>query len=484
MPHPTPGLSQAIKASSAITAGTLLLASVCNAEVLTTPDQQTAVAVTIYNQNLALVKDRRDISLKKGEQTLAFRGVSAQMRPETALLRNTNQSDALQVLEQNFDFDLLTPQKLLEKYLGRDLRIARINPATGRETVQDATVLSVQNGTVVRIGDRIETNPPGRFIFDELPANLRDQPTLSVELDSKTRGKQSLELSYLTGGLSWKADYVAEISQDDSSLDITGWVTLDNQSGTAYTNAALQLVAGDVNQVAPALDLRRNTRRDVALSASAAAITQESLFEYHLYSLARPTTIQDRQKKQVSLLSASGVKTTKELVLQGQNHYYAARQNQLGQKLKFGVYLQFENDEKNSLGVPLPKGVLRAYKRDSNGNAQFVGEDRIDHTPNKESVRLKLGNSFDVTANKKQTDFKVQDKTSGNSIFDSSFEIEVKNAKKTTVEVIVREPIPGDWDMLSESAPHTKVSSGMAEWRLQVPALGSKTLSFTTRIKF
>ena len=291
-------------------------------------------------------------------------------------------------------------------------------------------------------------------------------------------------MSYLTGGLSWKADYVAEISQDDSSLDITGWVTLDNQSGTAYTNAALQLVAGDVNQVAPALDLRRNTRRDVALSASAAAITQESLFEYHLYSLARPTTIQDKQKKQVSLLSASGVKTTKELVLQGQNHYYAARHNQLGQKLKFGVYLQFENEEKNSLGVPLPKGVVRAYKRDSNGNAQFVGEDRIDHTPNKESVRLKLGNSFDVTANKKQTDFKVQDKTSGNSIFDSSFEIEVKNAKKTAVEVIVREPIPGDWDMLSESAPHTKVSSGMAEWRLQVPALGSKTLSFTTRIKF
>ena len=479
-----PGLSQAIKATSAIAAGTLLLAAVCSAEARSTPDQQTVVAVTIYNQNLALVKDRRDISLQKGEQVLAFRGVSAQMRPETALLRNTDQSDALQVLEQNFDFDLLTPQKLLEKYLGREVRIARINPATGRESVQNATVLSVQSGTVVRIGDRIETNPPGRFIFDELPANLRDQPTLSVELDSDARGKQSLELSYLTGGLSWKADYVAEISQDDSSLDINGWVTLDNQSGTAYNNAALQLVAGDVNQVAPALEMRKNNGRVAALLDAAPAMAEETLFEYHLYSLARPTTIQDKQKKQVSLLSGSGIKTTKELVLQGQNNYYARRQNQLGQKLKFGVYLQFDNEEKNSLGVPLPKGVVRVYKRDSNGNAQFVGEDRIDHTPNKESVRLKLGNSFDVTANKKQTDFKAQDKTSSNRTFDSSFEIEVHNAKKEVVEVIIREPIPGDWQMLSESGPHTKVSSGMAEWRLQVPALGSKTLSFTTRVKF
>jgi len=480
-----PGLSLVTKATPIVAAGALLLASICNAETRTTPDQQTAVAVTIYNQNLALVKDRRDIGLQKGEQRLAFRGVSAQMRPETALLRNTQQSGSLQVLEQNFDFDLLTPTKLLEKYQGRDVRIARINPATGRETVQNATVLSVQNGTVVRIGDRIETNPPGRFIFDELPANLRDQPTLSIELNSGTGGKQSLELSYLTGGLSWKADYVAEISQDDSSLDITGWVTLDNQSGTAYNDAALQLVAGDVNQVTPAMELRRHKGMVAELAAAAApAMAEETLFEYHLYSLARPTTIQNRQKKQVSLLSASGVETAKELVLQGQDYYYGSRQNQIGQKQKFAVYLQFENEEKNGLGVPLPKGVVRVYKRDSKGNAQFVGEDRIDHTANREKVRLKLGNSFDVAANKKQTDFKVLDKILGRRVFDSSFEIEVKNAKKEVVEVILREPIPGDWEMLRESAPHTKVTSGMAEWRMQVPALGSKTLSFTTRVKF
>jgi len=410
--------------------------------------------------------------------------VSAQMRPETALLRDLEKSDALQILEQNFDFDLLTPQKLLEKYLGRDVRIATVNPATGEESIQNAKVLSVQNGTVVRIGDRIETNPPGRFIFDQLPATLRDEPTLSILLENKKGGTRSMELSYLTGGLSWKADYVAEISQDDSSLDIAGWVTLDNQSGTGYKNAALQLVAGDVNQVAPAIEMRNKQAMMMESAARSPAMAQETLFEYHLYSLGRPTNIQNKQTKQVSLMSASGVGTKKELVLQGQNFYYSSRQKQIGQKLKFGVYLQFENEESNGMGMPLPKGIVRVYKRDSKGNAQFVGEDSIDHTANKASVRLKLGNSFDVTANRKQTDFKTLSRVLGKQAFDSSYEIEISNSKKETVDVIVREPIPGDWEMLRESQPHVKVSSEFAEWRVQVPAEQSKTLSFTTRVEY
>ncbi len=479
-----PPRSLLIQAIRPIGSCLLLLATVCSAEMRTTVDDQTAVAVTIYNESLALVKDQRELSLPKGRQKLAYRGVSAQMRPETALFRDFENSDALQVLEQNFDFDLLTPQKLLEKYLGRDVRIATVNPATGKESVQNAKVLSVQNGTVVRIGDRIETNPPGRFIFDQLPATLRDEPTLSIELDNNTGGKRAVELSYLTAGLSWKADYVAEISQDDKSLDITGWVTLDNQSGTGYNNAALQLVAGDVNQVASAIEMR-NKHPMVMMESLAAASTmsEETLFEYHLYSLGRPTNIQDKQTKQVSLMSAGGVKAIKELVLQGQNHYYYSRYNQIGQKLKFSVYLQFENEESNGIGMPLPKGVVRVYKRDSKGNAQFVGEDNIDHTADKASVRLKLGNSFDVTANRKQTDFKILTRVLGKQAFDSSFEIEINNAKKEAVEVIIREPIPSDWEMLRESQPHVKVSSGIAEWRVQVPAENSKKLSFTARVE-
>lgn len=466
--------------------GVLLAAHSALAEISTTLDDQQAVAVTIYNENLALVKDSREVGLARGEQALAFRGVSARMRPETALLRNTSKPGGTAIIEQNFDFDLLTPQKLLEKYTGKSIRIARMNPATGKETIEDALVLSTQNGLVVRIDDRIETNPGGRMIFADVPSNLRDEPTLSIQLRNKHSGQQGLELSYLTGGLSWQADYVAELNEDDSRLDLLGWVTLNNTSGATYKNAKMQLVAGDVNQVSPAMDraLMQKSRMMVAEAAMDDGMTEESLFEYHLYTLNRPTTIADKQKKQVSLLTASDVEVKKELVLQGSNYYYHSSYGDIGQKMKLGVFVQFENEEKDGLGVPLPKGVVRVYKRDSSGNAQFIGEDRIDHTPKKESIRLKLGDSFDVTADKKQTDFKVLERVLRGKVYEGSYEITLKNAKDETVEVVVREPIPGDWEILKESSKHSKPASGTAEWRIKVPAESRKTLSYTVRTRF
>jgi len=456
-------------------------------EMRTTLEDQSSVAVTIYNQNLALVKDTRSIKLKNGHNQLAFRGVSAQMRPETALLRSLNKPDALQIHEQNFDFDLLTPQKLLEKYVGKSIQIARMNPANGKEKIETAKVLSTHNGTVVQVGDRIEINPTGRFIFNSVPKDLRDKPTLSMQLNNSLSSKQDLELSYLTGGLSWKADYVAELNKDDSKLDLMGWVTLNNQSGTTYNNAIMQLVAGDVNQVrndfaVGASRMRREIKQKTALSE--APMSQESLFEYHLYTLNRPTTIADKQSKQVSLLTASSIPVTKELVLQGNNYYYGSSYGDIGQKIKLGVFVQFENEKKEGLGMPLPKGVVRVYKKDSKDNAQFVGEDRVDHTPNKEIVRLKLGEAFDVTANKKQTDFKVRDRVMSRNVFDSSYEIEVKNGKKEAVSVIIREPIPSDWKILKESKEHKKVAAGTAEWRLLIPAESSKKLTYTARVKY
>ncbi|NNF18098.1 MAG: DUF4139 domain-containing protein [Gammaproteobacteria bacterium] len=453
-------------------------------EIRTTLADQTSVAVTIYNQNLALVKDSRAVTLPGGTNQLAFRGVSAQMRPETALLRNTSVADNLTVLEQNFDFDLLTPQKLLEKYTGKDVQIVRMNPATGKESTATAKILSTNQGTVVRIGDRIEINPSGRYVFSNVPDTLRDEPTLSILLENKSRKAQNYELSYLTGGLSWQADYVAELNSKDDGLDITGWVTLTNNSGAAYNRATMQLVAGDVNQVRPQFD--RNVRRGLEEMKMSAApqMAQESLFEYHLYTLGRPTTIADKQTKQVSLLTASNIPVKKELVLQGSNYYYGSSHGDIGQKIKLGVFVQFENREKDGLGIPLPKGVVRVYKRDSSGNAQFVGEDNIDHTPNLESVRLKLGDAFDVTANKKQTEFKVRERIVKQNVFDSSYEIEIKNGKKESVNVIIREPIPGDWTMLEESARHEKVAAGTAQWRLSIPAGSSRKLTYTARVKY
>jgi len=462
-------------------------ASITEGEIRSTLSDQREVSVTIYNEQLALVKDLRNIKLNSGFNNLAFREVSAQIRPETALLKSLDHSEGFKLIEQNFNFDLLSPQKLLEKYVGKNVRIVKTHPTTGKETFLDATVLSVNNGVVFRIGNRIETGFPGRVIFDEVPANLRDRPTLVLQLNSPTSKQQQLQLNYLTGGLSWKADYVAELSQDDNYVDLTGWVTLNNHSGTTYKNAKLQLVAGDVNRVRSELvpASKRSNMKAADAVAEVKNMAEESLFEYHLYTLQRPTTILDNQTKQVSLLSAAKIPVKKEFLLKGQDYYYHSSYGSIGQKLKVGVFVEFNNDEVSNLGMPLPKGVVRMYKNDKSGSAQFVGEDRIDHTPKNEDVRLKLGDAFDITADKNQTNFKKAYAIGKyNYAYTVSFEIELKNAKNEEVEVVVHEPIPGDWKMLNESHPHQKVSAGTAQWKVKVPAEGRKKLSYKVLVRY
>lgn len=454
-------------------------------ETVSTLADQKGVAVTIYNEDLALVRDSRSVVLKSGAGALAWRDVSAQMRPETALIRNASGVQGFHVLEQNFDFDLLTPQALVEKYVGKKVRIIKTNPATGAESTEEATVLSANQGVVLQFADRVESHPPGRVAFGAVPDNLRDRPTLVMKLNAPNAGGQDLELSYLTGGLNWKADYVAELSPGDDKLQLNGWVTLTNQSGTSYNNARLQLVAGDVNRVQEEVvgRLAMAPEARASMDAVKSQMSEESLFEYHLYTLDRPTTISDNQTKQVALVSAANVPVKKELLLRGLDYYYMSSYGDLGQKMKVGVFVEFDNKGGN-LGVPLPKGVVRVYKKDSGGNAQFIGEDRIDHTPKNEKVRLKLGDSFDVTANKKQTSFQKQGGNGPyNYIYDAAFKIELKNAKSEPMTVTVQEPIPGDWQILSESHPHKKATSNTAVWSVTVPAEGTAVLSYKVRVK-
>jgi hypothetical protein len=449
-------------------------------------DQQ-SVAVTIYNENLALVKDVRKLKLGSGMNNLALREVSGQIRPETAQLRSLSHPGALSVLEQNFDFDLLTPAKLLEKYVGRRVRVIKTHPTTGAETSEPADVLSASNGVVLRIGDRIETGVPGRLVFDSVPGNLRDRPTLVTQLENTGADSQTAELSYLTGGLSWKADYVAELNARDTQLDLGGWVTLTNRSGTSYPNALLQLVAGDVHRVRDEMRLAMAPAKRGTAEEARASMAEEALFEYHLYTLQRPTTIADNQTKQVALLSAAAVPVTKEFLLSGTDYYYRSSVGDIGKKMKVGVFVEFQNQESDKLGLPLPKGVVRVYKRDSAGRAQFVGEDRIDHTPNNEKVRLKLGEAFDVTADKHQTDFKrlpKEEKDKYEYVFESAYELTLKNAKKEPVTVTVREPVPGDWKMLAETHRHRKAAAGTAEWRIVIPAEGRETLRYRVRVRY
>ena len=327
---------------------------------------------------------------------------------------------------------------------------------------------------------------PGRIVYPDVPTNLRDRPTLAMLLNNAGTSQQDVELSYLTGGLGWRADYVAELNANEDRMDLSGWVTLTNTSGASYRNAKLQLVAGDVNQVRENINHLRAMPKAVAMEMDAAApMREESLLEYHLYSLDRPTTIAENHTKQVALLAASHVPVRKELLLRGDEYYYQSSMGDLGQKIKVGVFVEFDNKEASRLGLPLPKGILRVYKKDGGGNAQFVGEDSIDHTPKNERVRLKLGQAFDVTADKKQTDFKkLPNPAKGNALFESAYEIVLKNAKKEPVTVVVQEPVPGDWKMLKSSHEHSKAASNTALWRITVRAEGKTTLTYRVQVKY
>lgn len=469
--HPR-GLKAALLAS----AFALASPAVAQEETAIGLDAQTGVSVTIYNQDLALVKDRREVALDAGVNRLAFIDVSAQIRPETALLNTA--SGRLDVLEQNFDFDLLTPEKLLEKSVGGTVRVITTNPETGEETIEDATVLSVAGGVVLRIGDRIETAPRGRIVFAEVPANLRARPTLVISTDSDAAGSKPVELAYLTGGLSWRADYVAALSADESTIDLNGLVTLTNTSGTTYREARLQLVAGDVNRVREQM-MFRTDRAEAMAAAPAPAMTEQALFEYHLYTLERPTTIADNQTKQVALLSGTAIPVTKEYRLVNIANAYDYIQAE-APRANATVRVAFDNSEAAHLGLPLPMGTVRVYKNDGDGQALFVGEDAIQHTPKGETVRLTLGQAFDVTARPKQTDFiRLSDRS-----FEAAYEIEIKNAKTEPVTVTVVENIPGEWKMLEESVAHTRLSAYQAEWQVDVPAEGATTLTYHVRIEY
>jgi hypothetical protein len=448
------------------------------AEHVSTLADQSGVGVTIYNTNLALVRDRRRIDLPAGESRLALRDVSAQIQPETALLQSVGAPQRLTVLEQNFDYDLLSPQKLLQKYVGRDVDVIRYDPRTGERHAERARVLANNDGVVLRYADRIETSVNGTLSFPSLPPDLRDRPTLVSDVTNAAGGPQQLELDYLTGGLSWKADYTALLAPGDDRLDLRGLITLTNQSGTTFRNADVQLVAGDVNVVQDQLHAlgavySRNT------AAPVAPVAEQALFEYHLYTLSRKTTVADNQTKQVELLSAANVPVTKTLELRGSPYYYRQQTPDLGARLKVGTYVTLHN-QGGDLGIPLPAGVIRVYKRDTSGTAQFIGSDRIDHTPKGEVVRLHLGDSFDVTAHKKQTDFHIVDGIT----FESAYEIVLRNAKNTAQTVLVVEPIPADWTMLQNSAPFTKTSASTASWTLTVPPNGSTTLTYRVRVVY
>jgi hypothetical protein len=450
-------------------------------ERASTVDQRERVNLTVYNGGTALVHDRRRFTLEAGLNRIAWRDVSANMDSSSALLDTVDSSNRVTVLEQNFDFDLLNPQALLQKYVGQYVTIVHDARFPGEhDTKERARVLSTNGGIVLQYRDRIETEVRGHVIYPYSPANFRAEPTLVLDVDSGHGGPETLDLSYLTGGLGWRADYVGVLSPGDDHLSLTGLVTLSNTSGISYENAHLQLVAGNVNVVMPppVTALRTIARVSSDVYSVNGTVRQENYFEYHLYTLERPTSILNNQTKQVTLLSARGIAVRKTLELRGSPDYYRNPQPDIGDKLPIGVYMTFQNAG-GELGIPLPAGIVRIYKNDSRGLSQFLGSDQIDHTPKNESVRLHLGDSFDVTARKRQTEFHF---LSGNCATSSSYEITLANAKPKAQDVLVVEPIPADWQIVEENMRHTKSSASTANWYVHVPADGLTTLMYTAQV--
>jgi hypothetical protein len=398
------------------------------------------------------------------------------MDSTSALLEAIGSSNSISVLEQNFDYDLLDPSALLQKYVGREVVVVHDPRFAGeRETRETARILSTNGGIVLQYRNRIETDVRGHIIFPTASKNFRDRPTLVLDMESAQSGPQMLDLSYLTGGMSWRADYIGVLAPDEKHLSLTGLVTLSNTSGMSYSDAHLQLVAGNVNVVEPPSYATLKTIASVRTSAD--TFRQENYFEYHLYTLQRPTTVLDRQTKQLTLLSAHNVPMSKTLELRGSPDYYRSAQPDIGDRLPVGVYVTFEN-RGGDLGIPLPGGIVRLYKNDSHNVSQFLGSDQIDHTPRNEPVRLHLGDSFDVIARKRQTDFHF----AGTCTTSSSYEIVLSNAKTIVQPVLVVEPIPGDWQITDQNMSHTKSSSSTATWNVRVPRDGRSTLTYTALV--
>lgn len=451
-----------------------------SAPAISTADDQSSVALTIYNSNIGLVKDQRKIRITKGTGELRFMDIAGQIMPATVHIKSLSHPEDLTVLEQNYEYDLLNPQKLLDKYVGKDVSLYQKNPYTDKEELIRAKLLSNNNGPIYQIGNQITFDHPGRVLFPQVPDNLISRPTLVWLLNSGTTAEQKIEASYLTNGITWRADYVVTLSERDDHADLSGWVTIDNKSGGAYRNAMLKLVAGDVNRVREEVQYKLAQRPMAAEARSAPQFQEESFFEYHIYSLQRPSTIKENQTKQISFMTADTIPVKKELVSHGEGSYYWNQYTDPIRNQKIGVFIEIENKKGNNLGMPLPKGIIRAYKKDTSGSLQFVGEDRIDHTPKDEKIRIKLGDAFDVVATRKQTEWKKISK----NVTEASYEIAIRNHKKEAVTVKVIEPIPGDWSLLSASHDYKKTSSHRAEFAVSVPKDKEVTIIYSVRMKY
>jgi len=427
--------------------------------------------VTVYNRDLALVREIREVNLPKGDFSFEFRDVPSRINPVTLLVSSSGGS-GLELYEQNYEFDLMSPDKILQKYVGRQL--AWIQEDGSRLT---GTLLGMSNGPVYSVDEEIVFEMPGRLALPELPDNLRARPTLVWLAHASQGGNAEVETSYLTGGFSWHADYVLQLDEKGEKAGLQAWVTVENRTGASFREANLLLVAGDINQVRPVMEKRVMMAMDSEGISS--AFQEETLYDYHMYTMQRPTDLLDSQIKQISLFDVEGLQVTKHYRLRAHTHFFRGI-GRLNEKSKISVSYSFENTKDNQLGMALPAGVFRVYGRSASGSRQLLGEDRIYHTPKKETIELTVGKAFDIVAERVRTN---SEKLADN-MYRTSFEITFRNHRQNDVIIEVAEPVGGYWEVVSESLPHRKVSAQELAFDVPVPADGETVLTYTVQVKY
>jgi hypothetical protein len=450
----------------------------------------TDVQLTIYNQNFALVKEDRDLVVEKGLNQVAVQDVASSIEPTSVAFKSLSSPNSISIREQNYQFDLVNVSTILDKSIGKKVRVTRY--LDGKTEVSEGTLLSsAQNGIVIKTESGLILNPSGEIEVMELPEGLVSRSTLMWKLEAAEAGPQHAELSYLANDMTWSANYVAVVDASDKYVDLTGWVTLTNNSGVTYNNAALNLMAGDVHlapKPMPMLYARAGVA-DMASAAGGPAFTEKSFFEYHLYTLQGKTTVRNRETKQITLLTADSVPAKKIYVYDGRKDWWSEWQYggyqpgesyEVSANKKVTVTMEIVNKKENNLGIPLPKGNMRVYKAEDNGSQQFIGEDSIDHTPRDEKVRLNLGDAFDIVGEHKRTNFK----RINNRTVEETFQISLRNHKDQQVNVLDVEHLTGDWTITESSDKYFKKDASTVQIPVDVPANGEKVITYTVRTKW
>ncbi len=449
---------------------------------LSTEEDRNSISVTIYNGGMGLVRETRKLTLPKGVKLLRYEDVASQILPQTVRIKSED-SQKLKIFEQNYEYDLISHERLMDKYIGKEVTIYREHGEKEGQPTK-ATLISNNGSPVYKIGNEISLGYFGRVTVPTLPDNLFAKPTLVWKLKNDEEKEQTLEVSYQTHGMNWSADYILTLDKEESLSSLNSWVTLTNTSGTRFTNATLQLVAGKVQlltnrqpEYAPITKSARYSKEMESMSDVAPEFQQENLSEYYLYTLDQPTTIGYNQTKQVQLFQTDNVNIKKYFVFENLPMYE-------GNEKKFNnatVKYIFKNDKKSNLGRPLPSGTVRVFKADSKGRQQLLGEDTIDHTPENEDVKIKTGQAFDVVANGKRMSYEEYRLSSG---FKASYMAEIRNRKKEDIEVRFYASLYGDWNISKSSHKFLKESSTRAFADVAIKAGETVKIEYTVDTKY